>query len=187
MKKLNQKRGGFTLIELLIVVSIIGILSVALVPNLSGAPARARDAARKAMLSEVAAAVETYNIDLGDYPDGDACITADGLTGAAGSPTVRGGDLDALVTTYLNGIPPTQNPVTGLGTDGSVNPECANSVHYTRLDGGYMLFVPLEANRGGAYDIVYLQDIVADGTTPALVVSTNSTVSGTGNAHALVR
>lgn len=185
MKKLNQKRGGFTLIELLIVVSIIGILSVALVPNLSGAPARARDAARKAMLSEVAAAVETYNIDLGQYPNGDGCVA----TGATGN-------LGTLVTTYLNGVPPTQDEVGNLGSTVGATPEnlprCQTSVHYTKLADGYILFTGLEAGRGGNYNIVTLDSYSATTNAADTIVPTDSSATGyiqpgTGNAHAIVR
>lgn len=59
---------GFTLIELLIVISIIGILAVALLPNVLNAPVRARDASRKADISTIIKAVETYNVDKGAYP-----------------------------------------------------------------------------------------------------------------------
>ncbi len=67
MKK-SQHFKGFTLIELLIVITIIGILAVALLPSVLGAPARARDAARKADVNNVIAALETYNSDNQKYP-----------------------------------------------------------------------------------------------------------------------
>jgi general secretion pathway protein G len=75
---------GFTLIELLIVITIIGILAVALLPSVLGAPARARDAARKADLNNIIAAVETYNSDNQSYPTG-AAICFDGTANALDS------------------------------------------------------------------------------------------------------
>ncbi len=60
---------GFTLIELLIVITIIGILAVALLPSVLGAPARARDTARKADLNNILAALASYGNDHnGDNP-----------------------------------------------------------------------------------------------------------------------
>lgn len=44
---------GFTLIEILIVIAIIGILAVAFVPSILGAPAKGRDAQRIEMLSKI--------------------------------------------------------------------------------------------------------------------------------------
>jgi len=67
--KIGLKK-GFTLIELLIVIAIIGILSVALLPTILGAPAKGRDAARKAHLNAIVTALEAANIDLGGYPMG---------------------------------------------------------------------------------------------------------------------
>jgi prepilin-type N-terminal cleavage/methylation domain-containing protein len=58
--KLLKGRKGFTLIELLIVITIIGVLAVALVPRIVGAPSKARDAARKADLQQIATGLELY-------------------------------------------------------------------------------------------------------------------------------
>ncbi|MFC1747984.1 type II secretion system protein [Pseudomonadota bacterium] len=82
---------GFTLIELLIVITIIGILAAALLPSILGAPARARDTARKADLNNVIAAIETYNSDFQGYPEDPQCL-APGSTTDALFPYFQGGN-----------------------------------------------------------------------------------------------
>ncbi|EKD92667.1 MAG: hypothetical protein ACD_28C00367G0002 [uncultured bacterium] len=96
MAKKNAK--GFTLIELLIVITIIGILAVALVPRIMGGPARARDVKRQADIKNIATALELYFNDNGYYPtnsgtlDND-CIGAGQWIDNAISPYFEGGSL----------------------------------------------------------------------------------------------
>jgi prepilin-type N-terminal cleavage/methylation domain-containing protein len=79
---LLKGRKGFTLIELLIVITIIGVLAVALVPRIASAPEKARDAARKADLQQIATGLELYaDSNAGSYTNGAStdytsqCIT----------------------------------------------------------------------------------------------------------------
>lgn len=64
----NKTSKGFTLIELLIVITIIGILAVAFLPSVLGAPAKARDVARKGHLNQIATAIEAYGLSGQPYP-----------------------------------------------------------------------------------------------------------------------
>ena len=59
----SSLRSAFTLIEMLIVVIIVGILSAAILPKLTGYMARTRDLKRQTDLRNVAAAIEMYKGD----------------------------------------------------------------------------------------------------------------------------
>ncbi len=64
----KSKKIAFTLVEMLIVVVIIWILAAALIPRLTWAQERSRDAARKAHLNQLVAALSTYNSENGQFP-----------------------------------------------------------------------------------------------------------------------
>jgi prepilin-type N-terminal cleavage/methylation domain-containing protein len=136
---------GFTLIELLIVITIIGILAVALLPSVLGAPARARDAARKADLSHIIAALETFNSDHQHYPDGGGCI--DAITDSAVSGT-------GVLNTYFQGQKPPSDPQTKSASSAVCS--AGNYVYcpidvagYSYMIGTYME-VPADANVKGS-------------------------------------
>lgn len=64
-----KKLRGFTLVELLIVITIIGVLSVAFIPQLTGGREKARDARRQRDLNKIAEALHSWSSDNGGlYP-----------------------------------------------------------------------------------------------------------------------
>lgn len=62
---------GFTLVEILIVISIIGLMSGLMLPNIAGAQTKAREAGVRAAMHTMQTALETYNIDNYIYPVGN--------------------------------------------------------------------------------------------------------------------
>lgn len=122
--KFLKGRKGFTLIELLIVITIIGVLAVALVPRIVGAPAKARDAARKADLQQIATGLELYaDSNSGDYPATSGCVSG----------------ISADLIGYLSTVP--EDP---QAKDSGV---CSTGYGYYPLDNGFLLYAALE----GAY------------------------------------
>ena len=68
MKQKKQSANGFTLIELLVVISIIGILSSFAVVSLNSARNKARDALRKADMTQLRTAINMYYDENNRYP-----------------------------------------------------------------------------------------------------------------------
>lgn len=60
---------GFTLIEILVVMAIIGMLAVMVAPNLFRQQAGAMRDAALSQISTLETALDTYRLDVGQYPD----------------------------------------------------------------------------------------------------------------------
>lgn len=84
---------GFTLIELLIVIVIIGILAVAFIPSIMGAPAKARDAGRISAVSNIVDKLAFKDLSTTGLPAiaGAQCINA----GSAGTAYLVSTDFEA--------------------------------------------------------------------------------------------
>ncbi len=91
---MNYNKKGFTLIELMIVIAIIGVLAVTLVPQLTGAQARARDTGRIQNVASTRAVLETYYSDEWKFPEGENWNTC--LSGANGKIADSNSDLRDL-------------------------------------------------------------------------------------------
>ena len=86
---MDKKSKGFTLIELMLVVIIISILSAMVVPRLVGRSKEARVAAAKADIeSNIALALDMYELDNGAYPSTEQGLSALAIKSAmAPAPT----------------------------------------------------------------------------------------------------
>ena len=60
---------GLTLIEILVVMAIIGMLAIMVAPNIFNQQAGAQIDAALSQISSLEAALDTYRLDVGEYPD----------------------------------------------------------------------------------------------------------------------
>ena len=65
----RQAAAGFTLVELLLVITILGILAAMVVPKFGGQSESARIATTRSSISGIATAVNTYEVQVGRFPD----------------------------------------------------------------------------------------------------------------------
>ena len=97
MKKANgnylqasSSQAGFTLIEILVVMAIIGMLAVMVAPNIFNQQAGAQRDAALSQISSLEAALDTYRLDVGQYPDSlDGLIENDSGRAAWNGPYLR--------------------------------------------------------------------------------------------------
>ena len=82
MRAFMEKRGGFTLIELLVVIIIIAVLAAIVAPRFIGKTDQARVAAAKAQIQDFSLALDSYQLDNGNYPS-----TEQGLKALIEKPT----------------------------------------------------------------------------------------------------
>ena len=65
----KRRQQGFTLIEILVVMAIISMLAIMVAPNIFNQQAGAKRDAALSQISTLEAALDTYRLDVGEYPD----------------------------------------------------------------------------------------------------------------------
>ena len=75
-KNMTRPQSGFSLIEILVVLTMIGILSALIVPNVINRPDEARVTKARLDVQQIGNALEYYRLDNGFYPSTDQGIEA---------------------------------------------------------------------------------------------------------------
>jgi general secretion pathway protein G len=75
VRLLSDER-GFTLIELLVVIIVLGLLVGLVGPRLFGRVGQSKQAAARAQIELLGAALDQYRLDVGGYPDGNVGLEA---------------------------------------------------------------------------------------------------------------
>lgn len=156
---------GFTLIELLIVIAIIGILAVAFLPSLLGAPSKGRDTTRVEQITKI----QTFLVSRA--LTNPASLPANGcIVNAAGAPAVPPLTIGDLIETNLpdfGGVFPT-DPKPNTAADAPIPaPSCAGNYGYFKFTaGGYTAGVYAVVENADKANI--LCSAIAAGTAPVL-------------------
>jgi len=89
--KPQSRQKGFTLIEILVVMAIIAMLAVMVAPNIFRQQAGAMRDAALSQISSLQTALDTYRLDVGEYPDAlDGLMRNDTGRAAWSGPYLRG-------------------------------------------------------------------------------------------------
>lgn len=76
LKRLKSDESGLTLIEITIVIVILGLLASFIAPKVMTAPDKAKIAKAKQEIAALENALQTYAIDVGDYPTAEQNLQA---------------------------------------------------------------------------------------------------------------
>lgn len=171
MSPYASRNRAFTLIELLIVITIIGILAVALIPRLTGGPARARDAQRKSDMQQISTALEFYNTDNNSYPLAVTGNCTSGLTLSASY--ISAVPADPSVNTYATA--PANVCATGGYTYVALNTDTDAVIE------GYLLIAHLENSQDRGQGVFNVAGFAVQAATTGMYSATTVlTTSGTG-------
>ena len=72
----ERQRGGFTLVEMLVVLAILVLLISMVGPRILGSKQKADISAAKTQIGMLMSALETYVVDMRDYPDTETGLKA---------------------------------------------------------------------------------------------------------------
>ena len=93
---LFRLRRGFTLIELLIVITIIAILTMAVVPRMIAARRRAKEAQLRGNLKQLRDSIERFEANTGAWPPALSDVVASDGSAISGNMDGQGGMVDRI-------------------------------------------------------------------------------------------
>lgn len=117
---LKRRQQGFTLIEILVVMAIISMLAIMVAPNIFNQQAGAQRDAALSQISTLAAALDTYRLDVGAYPDSlEGLMENDSDSAAWNGPYLRRAvPVDPWGNEYLYEGSAREFTLTSYGADG---------------------------------------------------------------------
>ncbi len=93
MKNFVRRQGGFTLIEVVAAAALIGIMATMLMPSLSGANDRVKNARLSNDLATIDQAIQLYRMDEGKVPDALSALDSQYLSGKLEFKDANGDEL----------------------------------------------------------------------------------------------
>jgi len=120
--KLKSAR-GFTLVELLIVITILGLLMSLVAPKMFNKVSSTKRKAASAQMQNLETALDTYRLDVGDYPKNLQELRKSAVRGWDGPYLPKNVPLDPWGTPYDYQVPGVDgNPyqLKSLGKDGQI-------------------------------------------------------------------
>lgn len=122
MKNLLRGQRGFSLIEVVAAAAIIGIMATMLLPSLSGANDRVKNAKLNNDLATIDQAIQLYRLDAGKAPEKLADLDKQYLSGKLEFKDAKGEALSYSVSAdsyYLSGKDTKGATITSPGSTGS--------------------------------------------------------------------
>lgn len=124
MRNLLRGQRGFSLIEVVAAAAIIGIMATMLLPSLSGANDKVKNAKLNNDLATIDQAIQLYRLDAGKVPDKLTDLDKEYLSGKLEFKDAKGDELTYSVTTdnyTLSGKDTKGATVTSPGSTAAAN------------------------------------------------------------------
>ena len=113
-----RKNAGFTMIELLIVIVILGLLMSLVAPKMFSKVGSSKSKTAKIQMEMLATSLDTYRLDIGDYPANLSELYRSTVSGWDGPYLPKKVPLDPWGNSYLYVVPGENGSAYGLKSYG---------------------------------------------------------------------